>query len=132
MTSSMSLSFHSGITAVSFTSNTASQVVLLGSDVTLTCTVELSSALTDADLSLLMVDAQLCRDGIPLTLTGLNVTGMTFVFTIRLSSFDTRDTGNYTCTATVRPKPTSPHLTVSGESVQAAIVIMAGVLYLLS
>ena len=81
----------------------------------------------DSDL---MVDTQLCRDGLPLTLTGLNVTGTTFAYTIRLGPFDGRDTGNYTCTAAVRPKSTSPHLTVSEESVQAAIVIMAGTLYL--
>ena len=106
-------------------------MVLLGSDVTLTCTVELSSAVVESDLSLLMVDTQLSRDGMPLAITGLTVTGTTFVYTIQLSSFDTRDAGNYTCTATVRPKPTSTHLTASGDSVQAAIVIMAGVLYLL-
>ena len=69
-------------------------MVLLGSDVTLTCAVELSPALTDSDLSLLMVDTQLYRDETRLTLTGLNVTGTTFVYTIRLNSFDRRDAGN--------------------------------------
>ena len=107
-------------------------MVVLGSDVILTCTVELSSAVVDSDLILIMVDTQLSRDETPLTLTGLTVTGTTFVYTIHLSSFDRRDAGNYTCTATVRPKPTSTHITASGESVQtAAIVIMAGMLYLL-
>ena len=108
-------------------------MVVLGSDVTLTCTVELSSAVVDSDLMLLMVDTQLSKDGTPLSLTGPTVTGTTLTYTIQLNTFDRRDAGNYTCTATVKPKPTLAHITVSGESVQAAaFVILAGMLHFLS
>ena len=107
--------------SVSIISNT---VVLLGSDITLTCSVELSSAVTDSDLSLLLVDVQLSRDGTPLTLTGPTVTGTTFAYTIQLESFNRRDAGNYTCTATVRPKPTSTHLTALGDSIQTAMLVI--------
>ena len=69
----------------------------------------------ESDLSVLMVDAQLSRDGTPLTLTGPTVAGTTFTYTIQLNSFGRSDSGNYTCTATVRPQPPSTFLTESGE-----------------
>ena len=78
-----------------------------------------------------MVDAQFSKDGTPLTLTGLTVTGTTFTYTTWLGSFDRRDAGNYTCKANMRPNPASTYLTASEESLQAAIVIVAGVFYLL-
>ena len=93
--------------------------------------MELNTTVVDSDLILLMVDAQFSKDGTPLTLTGLAVTGTTFTYTIRLDSFDRRDAGNYTCTANVTPSSTSTYLTASGESRCASIVIMAGVFYLL-
>ena len=61
-----------------------------------------------------MVDAQLSRDGTTLALTGPTVAGTTFTYTIQLDSFGRNDSGNYTCTATVRPQPTSTYLTGSG------------------
>ena len=85
--------------------------VSLQSDVTLSCTVELGPAVSQSDVPLLTVDAQLSRDGTPLALSGLTVTGTTFTYTIQLDSFGRSDSGNYTCTATVRPQPTSTYLT---------------------
>ena len=81
----------------------------------------------ESDLTLLAVDTQLFRDGNAQTLTGLTRTGTTFKYTIRLDSFDRSDSGNYTCTATVSPQPTSTYLNASGNGVQSATaVIIAG------
>ena len=91
------------------TSNVAN-FIRVGSDVTLTCAIEYGTTVVDSDLSLLMVDAQLSRDGTPLTLTGPTVTGTTFTYTIQLNSFGMNDSGNYNCSATVKPKPTSSYL----------------------
>ena len=91
-----------------------------GTTVRVTCTVELSPAVVESDLSLLMVDAQLSRDGTPLTLTGPTVAGTTFTYTIQLDSFGRSDSRNYTCTATVRPQQPSTFLTESGEQSDTA------------
>ena len=72
-----------------------------GTSVELICTVELIPAISQSDLSLLMVNAQLSRDGTPLALIGPTVTGTTFTYTIQLDSFSACDSGNYTCTVTV-------------------------------
>ena len=100
--------------------------IVIGSDVTLTCTVRLHSAIVESDLPLLMVDAQLSRDGTPLTLTNPTVTGTTFTYTTQLNSFGRSDSGNYICTATVRPQPSSTFITGS-ETLQSGIIsIRAG------
>lgn len=67
----------------------------------------LNSAIVASDVSLLMMDTQLFRDGTPLALIGPAVTGTPFTYTTKLNSFGRSDSGNYTCTATVRPQPTS-------------------------
>ena len=87
--------------------------------------MELNSAIVESDLSLLMMDVQLSRDGTPLTLTDLTVTGTVFIYTTQLNSFGRSDSGNYTCTATVEPRPTSTYLTRS-IMVTANISIKAG------
>ena len=79
----------------------------------------MAQGVVDSDLSLLMVDAQLSRDGTPLTLTGPTVTGTTFTYTIQLDSLGRNDSGNYTCTATVRPEHNSTYLI--GNGVTSAI-----------
>ena len=84
------------------TSSGNSDIVTVGTGVALTCTLTLSSAIVEFDLSLLIVDAQLSRDGTPLALTGPIVTGTTFTYTTQLNSFGRSDAGNYTCNATVR------------------------------
>jgi hypothetical protein len=63
----------------------------------------------ESELSLLMVDAQLVRDGTPLTLSDPAVNNTTFTYTTMLK-FGENDVGNYTCTATAKPHPTSTHL----------------------
>ena len=57
----------------------------VGADVTVTCTVELGPSVVESDLSVLMVDAQLSRNGTPLTLTAPTVAGTTFTYTIQLN-----------------------------------------------
>ena len=72
-----------------------------GSDITLICMVKMDERVLEADLSLLEVDAQLSKNGAPLSLTGPSVTGTTFTYTAQLNSFGRSDSGNYTCIANV-------------------------------
>jgi hypothetical protein len=67
----------------------------------------------ESELSLLMVEAQLFRDGTPLTLTAPTVSGTIFTYATQLNSFGRSDSGNYTCTATTRPQPTATYLSGS-------------------
>ena len=97
---------------MSITSDPISPIIE-GTNVTLACTVELSPSVMESDLSLLMVDTQLSRDGTPLTLTGPTVAGTTFTYTIQLDSFGRSNSGNYTCTVTVRPQPLSLYINMS-------------------
>ena len=97
--------------SVSLTNNPVTPIIN-GHDVTLICTVKLRQEISDSEILLLMVDAQLSQpDGSPLVLTGLTVTGTTFTYTTQLNSFGRSDSGNYTCTATVRRQPTATYLT---------------------
>ena len=113
----------SSITLTSSKGNSGIQIV--GSDLTLTCTVELNSAIVNSEIFLLVVDAQLSRDGTPLALTGPTVTGTTVTYATQLNSFGRSDSGNYTCTATVRPQPSSTYLT-GNEILSDTISIKAG------
>ena len=105
-------------------SNINPDVVVVGSDITLTCTLALNSAIMGSEKTLLMVDAQLSRDGTQLALTGLTVTGTTFTYTTAVNSFGRSDSGNYTCTATIRPRPSSTYLT-GNEMLSTTINIRA-------
>ena len=88
------------------------EAVMLGSDVTLTCTLGLNSAIVASDLSLLMVEIQLSKDGMLLhNSTQPPATDITFIYTTQISSFGRSDFGNYTCSATVRPLPSIIYLT---------------------
>ena len=107
------------------TSSGTSDIVIVGSDITLTCILVLNSAIVISDLSLLMVDAELSRNGTPLTLSGRIMTDTTFTYTTQLNPFGRSDSGNYTCTATVRPQPTSIYLT-GNETLSSTIGIKAG------
>ena len=87
-----------------------SSPISVASSVTVICTLELNSAILKSDVSLLMVSAQLSRDGIPLPLTGPTVSGTTFTYTSQFESFGRSDSGNYTCTGTVGAQPTATYL----------------------
>ena len=96
--------------------------IVEGTCVTLTCTVELGPSVVESDLSVLMVDAQLSRDGTPLNLTGPTVAGTTFTYTIQLNSFGRNDSGNYTCTATARSQSPLPYISSSGTTSSSSMV----------
>ena len=114
------------------TSSDTSDVVTVGTGIILTCTLVFNLAIVASDVSLLMVDTQLSRDGTLLTLTGPTVTGATITFTTQFNSFGKSDSGNYTCTATVAPQPSAIYLT-GNETVQSNTVnIRAGMWSLLS
>lgn len=83
-------------------SSSNGNIVLNGSAITLSCTVELGPAVLEPELSLLMVDAKLSRGGITLALTGPTVTGTTLTYSTELNPFGRSDSGNYTCRVTMR------------------------------
>ena len=82
----------------------------------------------ESELSLLMVSAQIFRDGIPLNITRQTMTDRSFSFGATVSSFSEGDTGNYTCTATVRQRASSPFLTGMGQLESTPIEIIIGIL----
>ena len=105
---------------------TSSEAAVVGSDITLTCTLVLNPAIVGSENALLTVNAQLSRDGTPLALTGLSVTGTTFTYTTMVNSFGMSDSGHYTCNATVRPLSTSLYLT-GMEMISSEIInVIAG------
>ena len=93
--------------------------MVFGSAITLTCIVELNSAIVETDLSLLNVSAQLFREGTPLTLPDPVRVGITFNYTIQLNSFSIADIGNYTCNATIKPQSSATYL--DGDIVSPSI-----------
>ena len=102
--------------------------VVVGSNLTLTCTLVLNSAIMGSENALLMVEAQLSRNGTSLAITSysLSVTGTTFTCTTQLDSFGWSDSqGNYTCTAIVRPQSNAVYLT-GNETLSSHINIRAG------
>ena len=106
--------------SISLTSNPVTPIIN-GHDVMLICTVKLSQEILDSEIFFLMVDTQLSQpDGTLLTLISLAVTGTTFTYTTKLNSFGRSNSGNYTCTATVRPQPTSTYLTGTGMVMDTA------------
>ena len=104
---------------------TRNDAVVVGSNITLTCTLVLNSVIMGSENALLMVDAQLSRDGTLLALPSVTVTGTTFTYTTMVNSFRRSNSGNYTCTATVRPQPTATYLTGT-ETLESNIYIRAG------
>ena len=78
---------------------------------TFTCTVELGPGLVDSDLSLIEVDAQLYRDGAPLSLSGPTVvTDTTLTYSTQLDLSVRNNSESYTCMATVRPRDESAYI----------------------
>ena len=116
--------------SVSVTSTPSTPVNNILSTVTVNCVVELSPALRASNVSLLMVDTQLSRDGTPQTLTDPTVTSSTFTYTRRFESFGRSDSGNYTCTANIRPTgPTASYIIGSAERTSTSEITI-GMLYM--
>ena len=97
--------------------NNLDTIILRGSDITLTCSVQMNSSVLDSEISLLMVEAQLINpNGRMLSLSNPAILGTTFTFTSQaVKSFSDSDVGSYVCSATVRTGSSSPYLTGIGE-----------------
>ena len=95
---------------ITLTSTEANSIEIIGSDVTLTCSVELNPAILGPEIFLLTVDARLFRDGTQMVLNGPTVVGTIYTYIAQLNSFGKSDYGNYSCMATIRPQPSLPYL----------------------
>ena len=100
--------------------------VVCGSTITVNCTVELDSAVLESDLPLLNVSAWISRNGTVLMQTSQSVVGTTYNFGATVNSFDESDSGNYVCTATVIPLPSSTFLTGVGQRESVPYEIRTG------
>ena len=106
---------------------TSSDIVIgNGSDVTLTCSVQMNNQnILASELSLLMVNASLIKpDGTILDLSNPAMSNTTLNFTTQVNSFSDTDVGNYTCNITVRPQPSSPFLIGMSQLVSNTIEII--------
>ena len=88
-----------------------SSVTTAGTCVDVICTVEFDPAVVGTNLSLLMVDAQLSRDGTMMALTGPNIPGTRFIFSSQIMSFEMCNVGDYICTATVSLRSAQTYIT---------------------
>ena len=104
--------------------------ILDGTNVTLTCSVTMGQGVLPSDLSLLMVDTQLSRDGTTLPLTGPMVSGTTFTYTIQLNSFGRNDSGNYACSANVTLRQPSTYLTGVGHGTAISEIVIGKRIFL--
>jgi hypothetical protein len=80
---------------------------------------------TESELSLLTVEAQLFRDGSPLMLDAPTMSGSSFIFGFAVSSFNESNVGSYNCTATVRPA-SSQFLTGTGQGTSSLVRLTIG------
>ena len=102
---------------IALTSSEANSVEIIGSDVTLTCSVRLNPAILGSEILLLAVETQLFRDGIRVALDGPTVVGTTYTYVAQLNSFGRSDYGNYNCTTVIRPHPSLTHSYVIGTDI---------------
>ena len=80
-----------------------SNYITVGSSVNLTCTVEMSPRVIQSDLSLLVVDIKLLKDGMShADGHGAVTMGTTYTYTKEIPMFERLDSGNYSCNITVR------------------------------
>ena len=102
-------------------------MVLNGSNVTLTCSVQMGQNVLPSEHSLLTVNAQLISpDGSVLDLSSRVMSGTTYNFTTQVNSFGDGDVGNYTCIATVIAQPSSTFLIGMSRLVSNSIKIVIG------
>ena len=85
-----------------------------GSDVTLICTVLLTSGPgIDVPLNVTFELLRMDPAGSPLTTTTSSVTGSTYITTAMISSFGRNDSGVYTCRATASSASTNTYISDS-------------------
>ena len=102
-------------------------IVHKGFDVTLNCSVQMNQHVSPFELSLLVMNASLTRpDGAILGLSNPIIVGTNFTYTAQVISFGGNDTGNYTCTAAVRPQPSAIYLTGMGQLESSPLEIIIG------
>ena len=82
------------------------------------------NSIREEDLSLLNVSAQISRNGTILSQTSQSVDGTIFNFGATVNFFSQSDIGNYVCTATVTPLPSS--LTGMGQRESEPFEIIIG------
>ena len=99
-----------------------------GSDVTLTCSVQMGENVLSAHLeSLMMVNVSITKpDGTVVVLSNPEIEGTAYKLTTQIKSFGDDDVGNYTCNATVRRSPFAVYLTGMGQLVSSPFEIGIG------
>ena len=118
-------------TSVTITSDPVSPIRPVGSDVTLTCTVELSAAV---DVAVTVNTVWTGPAGFMTTNTAQPVMGTTTTYTstAMVSSFGRDQSGDYICAATVSPKPSSLFLIRGGSQLRIVNVTTGMATILLS
>ena len=102
--------------------------ITAGDPATLNCTVEWVQAVTNSDLSAVVVDVQLSGpDGSLLSLSGPNLSGTTFTYTTRVDSFGRNESGVYTCGASIRPKPSLSKFLTGPSQLSGSARVTAGI-----
>ena len=101
-------------------------MVHIGSDVTLTCSVQMGENVLPAHLeSLMMVNASITKpDRTVLVLSNPEIEGTAYKLTTLIKSFDDNDVGNYTCNATIKPLSSAIYLTGMGQLVSSPFEIV--------
>ena len=108
-------------------SDPVSPVRPIGSTVTLTCTVQLS---TNSNIDVqLSVALQILRDNSPLTSSPSSTSGSTYTSTAVVSSFGRDESDNYTCRANVTPMTPNEYLIQSKTSTTAEVTVGKTALY---
>ena len=83
--------------------------------------------MSESELSLLMVEAQLFRNGTPLTLDDpIIMRDSSFIFGSEISSFNDSNVGSYNCTAMVMRAPSSQFLTGTGQGTSPLVTLTIG------
>ena len=110
--------------SVTVSTSTGSNIIRDRTAVTVNCVVEFSPSVMESDLSLLMVEVQLSRDGTVLSLAGPTAIATGFTFGAYVSCFSDSDVGNYSCDATVTPtQSSSQFLTGMGQGTSPLVPI---------
>ena len=116
------------LTNVTITSDLPSPIIE-GASVTLTCIVEMD-ALVELDLQLFNLEVTLSRDEYTVVnLSEAAIYGTTSTYTHQIVSFNRNNSGNYSCTATARPHPSSVFINGSDVSRSGVLRVTTGKTY---
>ena len=112
--------------SITVSSSTGNTIILNNTAITVNCEVDFGQGVSESELSLLMVEAQLFRDGTPLMLDDPTMSGSSLVFGSEISSFNDSSVGNYSCTATISPASSSRFLTGTGQGTSPLVRLTVG------